>query len=67
MLDKLFKPQSVALIGASDRPGSFGCDARYTGPLDAAAMRQAYLEADVFLLPSCCENSPNSLPCEITA
>ena len=27
MLDKLFKPQSVALIGASDRPGSFGCDA----------------------------------------
>ena len=34
---------------------------RYTGPLDAAAMRQAYLEADVFLLPSCCENSPNSL------
>ena len=34
---------------------------RYTGPLDAAAMRQTYLEADVFLLPSCCENSPNSL------
>lgn len=33
----------------------------YTGPLDAAAMRQAYLEADVFLLPSSCENSPNSL------
>ena len=27
----------------------------------AAAMRQAYLEADVFLLPSGCENSPNSL------
>ncbi len=25
MLDKLFKPQSVALIGASDRLGSFGC------------------------------------------
>ena len=24
-------------------------------------MRQAYLEADVFLLPSGCENSPNSL------
>ena len=23
---------------------------RYTGPLDAAAMRQAYLEADAFLL-----------------
>ncbi len=34
---------------------------RYTGPLDAAAMRQVYLEADVFLLPSSCENSPNSL------
>ena len=34
---------------------------RYTGPLDAAAMRQAYLEADVFLLPSQSENSPNSL------
>lgn len=34
---------------------------RYTGPLDAAAMRQAYLEADAFLLPSGCENSPNSL------
>ena len=33
----------------------------YPGPLDAAAMRQAYLEADVFLLPSSCENSPNSL------
>lgn len=25
MLDKLFKPASVALIGASDRPGAFGC------------------------------------------
>lgn len=25
MFDKLFKPHSVALIGASDRPGSFGC------------------------------------------
>ncbi|MDD4850702.1 MAG: glycosyltransferase family 4 protein [Gemmiger sp.] len=34
---------------------------QYIGPLDAAAMRQAYLEADVFLLPSYCENSPNSL------
>ena len=33
----------------------------YTGPLDASAMRQAYLESDVFLLPSSCENSPNSL------
>ena len=33
----------------------------YTGPLDAAAMRQAYLDADVFILPSMSENSPNSL------
>lgn len=33
----------------------------YTGPLDAAAMRQAYLDADLFLLPSSSENSPNSL------
>ena len=33
----------------------------YTGPLDAASMRQAYLEADLFLLPSLSENSPNSL------
>lgn len=34
---------------------------QYTGPLDAAAMRQAYLDCDLFLLPSSCENSPNSL------
>lgn len=34
---------------------------QYTGPLPEAAMRQAYLDADVFLLPSSCENSPNSL------
>lgn len=34
---------------------------QYTGPLKEAAMRQAYLDADVFLLPSYCENSPNSL------
>ena len=34
---------------------------QYTGPLSAAAMRQAYLDCDVFLLPSSCENSPNSL------
>ena len=34
---------------------------RYTGPLQAEAMRQAYLDADVFLLPSFSENSPNSL------
>ena len=34
---------------------------RYLGPLDAESMRQAYLDADVFVLPSTCENSPNSL------
>lgn len=34
---------------------------QYTGPLQEAAMRQAYLDADVFVLPSYCENSPNSL------
>lgn len=33
----------------------------YTGPLPAAAMRQALLDADLFVLPSHCENSPNSL------
>ena len=33
----------------------------YTGPLDTAAMRQAYLDADLFVLPSQSENSPNSL------
>lgn len=34
---------------------------RYTDPLDAAAMRRQYLAADVFLLCSSIENSPNSL------
>lgn len=34
---------------------------RYTGPLDEPAMRQAYLDADLYLLPSYSENSPNSL------
>lgn len=33
----------------------------YTGPLGAEAMRQAYLDADLFVLPSLSENSPNSL------
>lgn len=33
----------------------------YTGPLQGDAMRQAYLDSDLFLLPSSCENSPNSL------
>ena len=34
---------------------------QYTGPLQERQMRQAYLDADVFVLPSYCENSPNSL------
>lgn len=33
----------------------------YTGPLQADAMRQAFLDADLFVLPSFSENSPNSL------
>ena len=33
----------------------------YTGPLDAEAMKRQYLEADLFLLCSSIENSPNSL------
>lgn len=33
----------------------------YTGPLQAEAMRDAFLRADVLLLPSSCENSPNGL------
>ena len=33
----------------------------YTGPLQADAMRRAFLEADLFVLPSFSENSPNSL------
>ena len=34
---------------------------QYTGPLQEQKMRQAYLDADLFVLPSYCENSPNSL------
>jgi len=45
---------SAASLGLADH-------VQYTGPLDAAAMRQAYLDADLFLLPSYSENSPNSL------
>lgn len=33
----------------------------YTGPLPAEAMRRAFLDADLFVLPSYSENSPNSL------
>lgn len=51
---KLYCKRLAAQLGVTEH-------IRYTGPLDAAAMRQAYLEADVFLLPSACENSPNSL------
>lgn len=51
---KLYCKRLAAQLGVTEQ-------IRYTGPLDAAAMRQAYLEADVFLLPSGCENSPNSL------
>lgn len=34
---------------------------RYTGPLNADAMKRQYRQADVFLLCSSIENSPNSL------
>lgn len=34
---------------------------RYTGPLNAEAMKRQYRQADVFLLCSSIENSPNSL------
>ena len=59
LVDRLFPYQRycrrlAARLGASGH-------IRYTGPLDAAAMRQAYLDADLFLLPSLSENSPNSL------
>ena len=33
----------------------------FTGPLDAEAMKQEYLNANVFVCPSSIENSPNSL------
>ena len=33
----------------------------FLGPLDAEQMKQAYLESNVFALPSTIENSPNSL------
>lgn len=51
---KLYCKRLAAQLGVAEH-------IHYTGPLDASAMRQAYLEADVFLLPSSCENSPNSL------
>lgn len=33
----------------------------FTGLLDEKAMKQRYLDSNVFVLPSCIENSPNSL------
>ncbi len=33
----------------------------FLGSLDAEKMKQAYLDANVFVLPSTIENSPNSL------
>lgn len=59
LIDRLFPYQRycrrlTAELGVADH-------IHYTGPLDAAAMRQAYLDADVFVLPSTSENSPNSL------
>jgi len=33
----------------------------FTGPLDAAQMKQEYLNANVFVCPSSIENSPNSI------
>lgn len=59
LIDRLFPYQRycrrlAARLGVQDH-------IHYTGPLGAAAMRQAYLDADVFILPSLSENSPNSL------
>lgn len=59
LIDRLFPYQRYCRRLAK-RLGVAG-QIHYTGPLDAAAMRQAYLDADLFVLPSCCENSPNSL------
>ncbi len=59
LVDRLFPYQRYCRRLAA-RLGVSG-HIRYTGPLDAAAMRQAYLDADLFLLPSLSENSPNSL------
>ena len=65
ILPKAFDPRVADVVAAAvaqaARESGVTEHIRYTGPLDAAAMRQAYLEADAFLLPSGCENSPNSL------
>ncbi len=37
--EKLFRPQSVAVIGASDRPGSFGCFAAVNAVESIGALR----------------------------
>ena len=59
VIDRMFPYQTwcQALIDEFD----LADHVEYTGALSAAAMRQAYLDADLFLLPSYCENSPNSL------
>lgn len=59
LIDRLFPYQRYCRT-LSEQLGVAG-HIHYTGPLDATAMRQAYLYADLFVLPSCCENSPNSL------
>ncbi len=59
VIDRMF-PYKLYCKRLAARLGVAG-HIHYTGPLNAAAMRQAYLEADIFLLPSGCENSPNSL------
>ncbi|MCO7109129.1 glycosyltransferase [Gemmiger formicilis] len=48
---KLYCKRLAAQLGVTEH-------IRYTGPLDAAAMRQAYLEADVF----CCRPAARTAP-----
>lgn len=59
LIDRLFPYQRYCRKLAAEL--GIAAHIRYTGPLDAAAMRQAYLDADLFVLPSTSENSPNSL------
>lgn len=59
LIDRLFPYQRYCRKLAAEL--GVAAHIRYTGPLDAAAMRQAYLDADLFILPSTSENSPNSL------
>ena len=48
------------LAGLARRLGVADC-IHYTGVLDAAGMRDAFLNSDVFVMPSTIENSPNAL------